>query len=882
LALLTLVVIYIFIASLKVFDPFRATLPPDISGRPPYIISTNPYPTLNVIAGTEASILIASLKQGYASRDPVTGIVKTIPVSLVGNVPTGMQINPLVISVPNGTSSVPVEVYRLAWTPPVDGIGDFPVTLTSSVTMNGVILNADPVPMTFHVLDRQGGQQGEVVDALLARQLLVTNDSAQFISFMPFERVLQAMDQQEFLQFAIQNGLLVQHYQTPQTVHDELYRRGLTGANVDLLRPYGLLQALATASGGSMLVQNSGVQTWNIVFDAYDRLKASYEERPFDALRVFSSLRLLTLLEGRPQTHQEDARRNLFAYTWSASLSGYSNMADMKEVVNLTYNADTLAQQMKNQTDPRKRVLLILGIFIGAQDSSTTSFFHDGTNMAGFFEALPGNLPTPWLDKWSEQVRPRMTAIAQALKDRGAEITAVVTDIEANAMSQFDLKTTWSQSRDAVMSDPRWAEISDRLKARGLTDADVFNLDTWSSGTPANRFKAILWDAVMADWQAEWYDRGLFEPFRDVFPDVRFIEYEHYQRNDLVPTRYRKFPRNTQTVGHIVGTHAGQNLYSATYNAETFDGVVDSPIRPLSAKVASLVANGTTVTLTMTNGIPANVLSAGDTFTFLAKDCPPSGQSASSTMACLLSGERANVSGIIGRTFSIAGRPDDNTVTFASTWTSPPLTFRTNTQGLYLNPSTHDAYDALVADVKLMRQMTSTSTLPVMPWVVHPAQYPLNRSVIDPLYAERIYHLSLLGADDFLPWISVSKTDVNYVPGLQIINNALVAVSSYIGFADRLPVTFENVHYGDGYVMSGMDAGGQFVYRITPDPRAQTTVTQEGTFVVVQVDGAEKLRLPNAIIQSSAVQNPTGYWVLQSSQTSLLLHSSADTWALLQ
>ncbi len=233
---------------------FRSALPPDISSRPPFIISTNPYPVVNVAIGNEVRIMLASLKAGHYTR--LDGTLQTIPITSTTSMPPGMRIDPITIDVPSGSSSIPVQVYQLSWVTTAADAGDHPVTLSSTVTIGGTTYTADPYQITFHVFDGAGGSieeltNQEILARLIARNLTTATSVPQLLDSLSFERVYQRMDTDVLLAALIRQGLAPGY--SAGNPRGEAARLKIDlrarGVDVDHLRPDGLLTKLAAMTG---------------------------------------------------------------------------------------------------------------------------------------------------------------------------------------------------------------------------------------------------------------------------------------------------------------------------------------------------------------------------------------------------------------------------------------------------------------------------------------------------------------------------------------------------------------------------------------------------------------------------------------------------------
>ncbi|MGE4104779.1 MAG: hypothetical protein AB7E74_22665, partial [Pirellulales bacterium] len=110
-----------------------------------------------------------------------------------------------------------------------------------------------------------------------------------------------------------------------------------------------------------------------------------------------------------------------------------------------------------------------------------------------------------------------------------------------------------------------------------------------------------------------------------------------------------------------------------------------------------------------------------------------------------------------------------------------------------------------------------------------------------------------------------------------VLRQALKELDVMVGFENRTALLLTDVGYGDGYVLSGMDAGGRRIYRLTPDPTQQVTILSSSGNVAIKV-GSNTVEIANAYIYTPTTPSSTlGYWIVQTQPTPSVLRGSVDS-----
>ncbi len=840
----------LFVSRVAPFS-FRASLPPDTSSRPPFIVATNPYSVQSIAVGTPYRILLASLKNGYPTRLP-DGTLDTLPVSS-DPLPEGMTLKPVTIDVPVGTSTQRVQVRELFWQPSVLAVGDHTVTLTSTVTLSGTTFQADPLSITFRVFNPSLSLSNEeILDRLFKRNLINATSSSALLTSLSFDDVLQSMTTEELLRALLAEGMITRY-----TTYDALLF-GLLSQNIDLtpLKPYGILQALAfPPKGGTVLRQKDPNKPWMIVQDTYDDLKTNYESNPFSLLRHFTPIHFLTLLDdrialpwgtgttlpmfaGAKETSLPSVAPNVIA---KVALTGRRYDGTLKET-EAEYRArfPQMALQIKAATDAMpegKRVIKLQGI-----DRMSGSLLFDGVfpplrsstgalvEAQGYFApnydcsqganptTCPEGPPSPtgcidgtaaykknhclfsfWTESpnpeenWTNTVRSRLSAFFREYKRIGGKVDYIVTDLETDWFGLYYARRIWfADHEDHILNDSRWPVLEQEFIDKGIgtkTDGtlDLTDMQLWF-GRQDWRF--VLWDAVMARRLARMYNHVMYDPIRFDIENGNTPLFPNVQLTD-----YEFFYRSMLSP-------------SGAYNV-----------------------------------FPRNFGSVGDIF---------------------------------GTHQSLSAYAD-----FYAFTLPPGLETDTPNQ-----PQT--LFGTFMNDVKHVRTFPLTSRAPSFVWMAHPywRRYAPDRlnpaftepplQEVDDWFMERMYHLGLSGIEGYLNWtgsnLDSSVKDANsgslavYDRGFEVMHKGLQDVNAHIGYADRTPLIMRRVDFQDGYALTGMEVHGKRIYRFTPDPDVPYQVRRVGDGIELWSNDIRIASIPHATSQ----QSDKGYWITQYAGQNML------------
>jgi subtilisin-like proprotein convertase family protein/Ca2+-binding EF-hand superfamily protein len=172
--------------------------------------------------------------------------------------------------------------------------------------------------------------------------------------------------------------------------------------------------------------------------------------------------------------------------------------------------------------------------------------------------------------------------------------------------------------------------------------------------------------------------------------------------------------------------------------------------------------------------------------------------------------------------------------------------------------------------VNQMRSMVLSGDVPVAPWISH-KRYGASRIKYGDLYQELIFHVGLCGPDVFLLWNpQVWRKDRNSGAltelGLQdrLVSDCLHRLDELVGAADRKTRVEALAGWYDDFVLSGMNAGGRSVWRLTPNLGIRTRQELvQGTSPLVFCIGPTEVRIPGGeLYRPEQELSHEGFWIL--------------------
>lgn len=129
---------------------------------------------------------------------------------------------------------------------------------------------------------------------------------------------------------------------------------------------------------------------------------------------------------------------------------------------------------------------------------------------------------SPWFPTGTAAVQAWLVPLLQAVKDAGATIDFVVTDIEQAGfnLSDFVISVTGGNPQyEAIAADPRFAEGSP--SARALYDGVVVDREV----PPGSDLEAKRWNAVMTHLLGQALRAAIYDSLVSVFPDAGYSQF---------------------------------------------------------------------------------------------------------------------------------------------------------------------------------------------------------------------------------------------------------------------------------------------------------------------------------------------------------------------
>ena len=714
---------------------------------------------------------------------------------------------------------------------------------------------AEPTPLTT----------SQLLSAMVANGWTTQSTVSGLVGTLSFDRVFQSMTTDEVLSSLLRVGA-INGYSNLTSLKAALPGRGVDLTN---LRPDGVLGALSVATYGNLLSSVNGPEG---ALKAKLLLQTSFNANRVGFLGVFSTAELVQLFDDSITTSPNSARDQFMAYATQPPGAGASNIVKQHQLWvhdgQRLNNPTPVAAVLATQSMPAGSHVIHLSDFVELSGYGLGKYpgsgFLDKVDSTG--KVAPYYMI--WMDQWTSAVKSKITTFFTQFKALGGKVDMVVMDIESVGMDYYRLRTVDhrvnpssnpSQSIfTAIMSDPRWPGVRDQLLKAGLTQADLNSIATWAQGGR----EASIWNAVMQNRLAKYIDQAIYQPLKQLFPNATVSNYGTYLHSPTVssgslaaltqsPFTIGSVNGNTQAVdlyGYSQGVYTGNDAttyrFQSGINELTFQQNYDNAGRKSASGLIRVDV-----------GYPLDSIKAGDKFTISNPGGQPFDPRYNGTFTV----------------YSVAA--DRRSFTFVLKLTSvsnPPRNYVFSNNGPEI-PGIADfwtSYRGFVADVKLLRTQTATSNVPLTPWISSPNWLQQDQGKNHALYAETVFHAGLSGAQDFLWWKHTAQGDP---AGTQFISKLLSELDSLIGYVDRKTLTRTDVGFDDDYVLSGMEAGGKRVYRLTPDPSQAVRVLSSSGTVRIQV-GTQTVTIPNASIYTPP--NPAsnlGYWIVQTKGTTQLV-----------
>jgi hypothetical protein len=703
----------------------------------------------------------------------------------------------------------------------------------------------------------------QVLNLLVTNRLTTQTSVSGLLGTLTFDRVFQSMSSDEVLAALLRVGA-INGYSNLATLKAALPSRGVDLAN---LRADGVLSELAVATYGNLLTSVQGPAG---AIQAKNMLLASFNADRLGFVGLFTTAELIGLFDDSITTSSSSARDQFFAFVSQGANFGAANVVKQHQLwvhdgirVNSPTPLDSYTTT--NLLAPGTRVIHI------ADFAQVTGYGLGTYPTIGYLDPVdaagnPAQYYTIWMDQWAVAIKNKITTFFTQYKALGGQLDMLVMDIESVGMDYFRLRTvdhrvnpnsTPTQSVfQAIMADPRWPAVKDQLLKAGLTETALSSIATWVVGGT----EAAIWNAVMQNRLANYLNTAIYQPIKQLYPTVPVSNYGHYLHTPTVASgSIAALTQSPYTIGTVVGNTQAVDLYG--YSQGIYTGGDDS-IR-FQTGVAKFTFTQNTDGLG--NPLASGIVRADFGFAM-------TGVKAGDKVTITNAGNQPLDARYTGTFTVLSISSDFKSITYALQLASPtnkPANYTYT--GSPLNPAIANfwtSYKALVADVKLLRTQVATSNVPFTPWVTSPNWLQLDQGLTHTYYPELLLHAGLSGAENFLWWKSTMSADQ---PGALLISKLLSELDSLVGYADRKTLSRTDVSFTDGSILTGMEAGGKRVYRLTPDPSQAVTVLSSSGTVRIQI-GSQIVTIANASIYTPPSPASTlGFWIVQTQGSSQLV-----------
>lgn len=700
-----------------------------------------------------------------------------------------------------------------------------------------------------------GGMSAAQVLQLLVDMNLTTKDSvAELVQTLDFDDVFTSMTNVEVM-LELMRLDLVRDY---ADIDDFMAAVPAAGVDLTTLRPDGLLTSLAASTKGSFLTVTAET--------AKQDFENLFVAAPLTFLNVFDTRNLLELFDDRIVSTPGAAIDTLYAIPWTPTQDGLNYILKAYQIDNdLDNNGNPIipsisgAVQELNAMPAGSRAIVSRWIGFegyGSDDGGVTMGMVDP--MDGF--GNPAEFYTIWSDSWQELIYAKYDSWFGQLKAAGGQVDTVILDIEAKDFSWSALKvapsnfttptgrTVWQ----TIKEDPRWGEVKAQLVDVGLTNSQLDNIANWN----ANSIEMLRWDAVMERRRADYMNHGIYDALRKHFPDVRFSNYGNYQHAQTVPSGlYSRFTHTWLNLGSIVGTSQARPMYAWPRAIVTPTAVYESS-PPSNAAIHTI--HGVNGLVTVTTYTDITGVRAGDPIRVY--EPVPRG-----------------IDMYIGL-YTVHQVLGPNKFTFLKPGNYPLVTLANN--NATGTAEFFNSYNAMIHDMKYVRSQVASSTIGLQPWMGAPGYSDVTRDLPFTYWTEQMLHVGLHDVEEVMFWNSARAGMDPQGQGNVMMNSALAELQPLIGYADRQGISFDEADWNAGYLLSGMEANGKRIWRFTPDPKYQLSIST-GTNTTFTING-NTVTIPNSTIYtpSNAVSNK-GYWVIQTAGTTHLTGTVDQVLALL-
>lgn len=235
-------------------------------------------------------------------------------------------------------------------------------------------------------------------------------------------------------------------------------------------------------------------------------------------------------------------RGPLVAYAWSSE-ADHPHIVPMYWVIGPRDAHDPTKAQAATDAMPDGHRVLFLWDFARGIDAHPEDCCRD----------RDGNLtvtPGIWWDQGANAAARRIDDWFARYKEAGGRVDTVILDYEAN-VSNWALGDNAAR-HTAIMEDSRFGPIAAEL---GFRDLNL--VVNWRSGNSYQK-----WNALMDRRQADYLNRGVFEPIRRHFPHARMSNFGYHSNATphVCPDR-NGYEHSQFGSGALVGTHQSPAIY---------------------------------------------------------------------------------------------------------------------------------------------------------------------------------------------------------------------------------------------------------------------------------------------------------------------------------
>ncbi len=777
------------------------------------------------------------------------------------------------------------------------------------------------------ITDLESAGAEDILQAVIDHELTDASTPEDMVADLTFDQVFTSMTLDELLSTLLAKGWIT-GYQDLPSLRQGLIERELTGfateldafneeplRSIDMLRPDGILTALATTKSGAILQGGAlaSALEWERATLAKDMLRSDFEADRFAFLDFLEPLHLLELLAGGSTTSATDPTRSIALYSWNNEVVPEESTHIFPTIIlNRPPHIMGDPAHIKALTDAQPeghRALRLWSIMfpttpVGANDALTDPLTDEEGNPLVFqdMNGDPYLVPALTMEKWKEIVSQDLDTFMSSYKAIGGTVDKIILDVEYTWIAQQN-----EQRMALLMQDPQWPIFAEMFAEVGLTDFS--NIVSWNAWRD---YRLTRWNAVIHRIQTQYLTDVVYRTIARHFPDVTFSNYWNAQTNQTVPnTNYLHFKNSYHGIGAIAGTHQSDSTYGLGNDGITWipdsqpDGrgqkAFDEPTPPVGAQVKEIQGTGGIVTVSMHQPLPG--VEVGDIVQLRMFRC-----------AAGVFSQPQHLYGIDAYTdeyegtyevLTIEPNPQDpatKIITVALPGDHPFMGFHPRRCQLYV--LANDYYDVLAHNIAMMRSIVSTSSVPSQPWVWYVGEAHTRSGWRDPdhMYADQVFHIGLHNPDAIFYWNSLlpctyctanshclygsscdTQTQMCVEPGhsdcavgILYTDHIMRELSAIAGYENARELVRTAAFYDDPYMLSGIDAGGRKVWRLTPDPKRSITVLSASP-ARFDIDG-EIVEFPHSEIyayprelESPFYDGPEpGYWIIQTKPRDML------------